>query len=111
MAHTENHTQVLLKNNIVVEILYFAVHNQTLMEETFQKFDYDTVIDFCSWAPITPSLGDYFTGINFVPQPFPSWTLDNTFTWQPPKPKPDGDYQWNEPTQQWKLIIKTEDET
>lgn len=36
-----------------------------------------------------------------LPQPFPSWTLDQNHDWQPPTPKPDGDYIWNEPTREW----------
>ena len=39
---------------------------------------------------------------NFIaPQPFESWTLDSNGDWQPPTPKPDGDYYWNEDTQTW----------
>ena len=38
-----------------------------------------------------------------APQPFPSWTLDDTYTWQPPIPYPSDDksYTWNEETQSW----------
>jgi len=37
------------------------------------------------------------------PQPYPSWTLDDTCTWQPPVPHPSDDkrYIWNEETQSW----------
>ena len=34
-------------------------------------------------------------------QPFESWTLDENNDWQPPTPKPDGDYYWDEDTQTW----------
>jgi hypothetical protein len=37
-------------------------------------------------------------------QPFPSWTLDDNYDWQPPTPKPDGNYTWNEETQAWDLM-------
>ena len=38
-----------------------------------------------------------------TPQPYPSWTLDDTCTWQPPIARPDDDksYTWNEETQSW----------
>ena len=39
-----------------------------------------------------------------APQPFESWTLDENNDWQPPTPKPDGDYYWNETTQTWLLF-------
>ena len=36
------------------------------------------------------------------PQPFPSWTLDNNFDWQPPASYPnDGLYSWDELTLSW----------
>lgn len=35
------------------------------------------------------------------PQPFPSWTLDENFDWQPPKPKPEGIYWWDEDSLEW----------
>jgi len=37
-----------------------------------------------------------------APQPFPSWSLDENFDWQPPIPKPsEGFWSWNEENQQW----------
>ena len=54
-----------------------------------------------------------FAGIGFtydktndvfiISQPFPSWTLDASFDWQPPTVMPDDDkrYSWNEDTTSW----------
>jgi len=36
-----------------------------------------------------------------APQPYPSWSLDENFDWQPPTPKPDGFYYWDESTLNW----------
>jgi hypothetical protein len=33
--------------------------------------------------------------------PFPSWTLDSNNDWQAPKPKPEGNYYWNEESLSW----------
>jgi|TARA_B110000285_G_C14902405_1_gene503925 hypothetical protein len=35
--------------------------------------------------------------------PFASWTLDDSFDWQPPTPKPDDGkkYEWDEDDQAW----------
>jgi len=42
---------------------------------------------------------------NFIrPQPFPSWTLNSNNIWQPPTPKPDGEYYWNEDQLGWSMI-------
>jgi hypothetical protein len=34
-------------------------------------------------------------------KPFASWTLDNNFDWQPPTPKPEGNWSWDESTLSW----------
>ncbi len=50
-------------------------------------------------------IGWNFDGTNFVaPQPFASWTLDSNHDWQPPTPKPDGMYSWDEAQLEWVLI-------
>jgi hypothetical protein len=36
-----------------------------------------------------------------APQPYASWTLNENNDWQPPTPKPNGNYYWNETTQTW----------
>ena len=36
-----------------------------------------------------------------APQPYGSWTLDENHDWQPPTPKPEGDYYWDETTRKW----------
>jgi len=36
-----------------------------------------------------------------IPQQFPSWTLDDNHDWQPPTPKPEGTYRWNEAELEW----------
>ena len=37
------------------------------------------------------------------PQPYPSWTLDSNYEWQPPVPMPTdgGPWLWDEGTQSW----------
>ena len=39
-----------------------------------------------------------------APQPYPSWTLDSNHDWQPPTPKPEGNYYWNETELVWVAI-------
>jgi len=35
-------------------------------------------------------------------KPYPSWTLDDNFDWQPPTPQPvEGRWNWNEETLSW----------
>ena len=49
-------------------------------------------------------LGYHWDGTGFyAPQPYPSWTLDDKYQWQPPVAKPiDGKfYIWSEDTLNW----------
>lgn len=37
-----------------------------------------------------------------APQPYPSWSLDQNFDWQPPRPMPtDGRWYWDEESLSW----------
>jgi hypothetical protein len=37
-----------------------------------------------------------------APQPFPSWSLDDNYDWQAPKPRPEGDFwTWDEKVGDW----------
>jgi len=40
------------------------------------------------------------------PQPFPSWTLDSNYDWQPPMPMPDDGeiYRWSEEDLEWVAV-------
>ena len=49
-------------------------------------------------------IGNVWDGTGFArPQPYPSWSLDENYVWQPPTPYPDdGDlYAWDEDTTSW----------
>jgi hypothetical protein len=35
------------------------------------------------------------------PRPYESWTLDNEYNWQPPTPKPEGRWRWDESKLSW----------
>ena len=39
----------------------------------------------------------------YAPSPFPSWSLDEDYRWQPPTPMPDdgNEYYWDEDTTSW----------
>ena len=46
---------------------------------------------------------DKVNDVFILPKPYPSWTLDASFDWQPPTAKPDDgkNYTWNEDTKAW----------
>lgn len=40
-----------------------------------------------------------------MPQPYPSWTLNlNTCAWEPPAPRPEGMYYWDEDVKEWRPV-------
>lgn len=46
---------------------------------------------------------DSVADVFIVPQPFPSWTLDENYDWQPPVPMPttEGSWEWDEDLGAW----------
>ena len=45
---------------------------------------------------------DAINDVFIAPQPYPSWTLDDDFDWQPPTPRPDGfGWDWDEDSLSW----------
>ena len=50
--------------------------------------------------------GYTWDGTGFAaPQPYPSWTLDAGYEWQPPTARPaDGSYIWDEDTTAWVAV-------
>ena len=42
----------------------------------------------------------------YAPEPYPSWSLDAAYIWQPPTPYPDDDkeYFWDEDSLTWKAV-------
>jgi hypothetical protein len=45
---------------------------------------------------------DPVADVFIAPQPFPSWSLDENYEWQAPKPKPDeGFWIWDEEVGEW----------
>ena len=53
------------------------------------------------------NIGDTWNGTVFVaPQPYPSWTLDSGYEWQPPTPKPStgGPFKWSEEELEWVAV-------
>ena len=49
---------------------------------------------------------DAFNDVFIAPQPYPSWSLDENFDWQPPTPRPEGiGWYWNEEELTWKEVV------
>ena len=44
---------------------------------------------------------DEVADVFIAPQPYASWSLDSNNDWQPPTPKPEGDFYWDEESLSW----------
>ena len=45
---------------------------------------------------------DAVNDVFIAPQPYPSWSLDENYDWQPPTPQPtEGKWDWDEATLSW----------
>jgi hypothetical protein len=66
-----------------------------------------------NWVQGTSGIGYTYDKVNNVfiaPQPYSSWSLDDSFVWQPPVAVPDGgnakggkSYRWDEVGRRWTL--------
>jgi len=108
-----------LENNKVMQVIVVA--NEALLDENGQEVE-QKGIDFCSnliggtWIQTSYNgrIRKNYAGIGFTydetldafipPQPFASWTLDNTTAqWKAPVDCPSDDkvYTWDEEKQDW----------
>jgi hypothetical protein len=116
------HFAELDETNIVKQVI--AVHNNELLDENGNESEAKGIA-FCqslfggNWIQTSynRSFRANFAGIGYVydpiidafylPQPFPSWTLDENLIWVPPVPMPVNPYTpdqqeyWLEPAYQW----------
>lgn len=121
------HFAELDENNIVTRVI--VVHNNELLDgETESEVK---GVGFCvslfggsNWVQTSynGNIRKQFAGIGYTyddtndvfiaPQPYPSWSLDDSFDWQPPTPMPEDDnlYIWNEENQTWEEVTNNEDE-
>ena len=114
------HYAWLDENNVVVKVTVGIDENELingLAPETF----YSQVTGFTiKRTSYNNNIRKQYAGIGFTydlvndvfiaPKPYPSWSLDNDFNWQPPTPYPtDGkDYVWAEYVQAWIELDATE---
>ena len=104
-----------IENNKVVNVI--VVHNNELLVDGVENEQKGK--DFChgllggEWVQTSynNNIRKQYAGVGYTydidadqfvsPQPFASWSLDADNDWQPPTPKPEGDFYWNEETVSW----------
>jgi len=105
------HYAYIDENNIVIDVIVGKDENELID-------GLDTETYYAQGTPYTVKRTSYnnkirkqYAGIGYsynsvadvfiAPQPYPSWSLNNTFDWQAPIPKPNGTYRWDEDTLSW----------
>ncbi len=99
------------KNNVVINVLVVPDEQETRGQEylatdlnlggTWIQTSYNHRIR--KQYAIVGGKYDATNDVFLMPQPYPSWTLDSSFDWQPPVAYPSGDamYAWDEDQRQW----------
>lgn len=110
------HFAKLDENNIVLEI--HVVNNNELDPANEEQSGIDFLIAWSKGYPhwkqtsYNGSIRKQYAGIGFTydpvadvfisPKPYDSWSLDDNFDWQAPKPRPsEGFWSWDEDAQEW----------
>jgi hypothetical protein len=106
------HYAFLDKNNIVTEVITGIDETELIegldTETWYGNFRGQT----CKRTSYNNNIRKQYAGIGYTydavndvfitPQPYPSWSLDENFDWQPPTPRPEGDlWYWNEDSLSW----------
>jgi hypothetical protein len=105
------HYVFLDKNNIVTEVIV-GIDETELIEKLDPETWYSNFRNQnCKRTSYNGKIRKQYAGIGFTynadadvfiaPQPYPSWILDNNYDWQPPTPKPEGRWAWDEDTSSW----------
>ena len=121
------HFAELDENNIVLRVI--VVGDEDTADEDGNEVE-AIGIEFCqnllggTWIQTSynDNIRKHFAGIGFqydsdadvfiLPQPYPSWTLDENYDWQSPTPHPDDGqpYYWDEDSLSWILQEQEEPE-
>ena len=107
------HYAFLDENNVVTEVIT-GIDETELIEGLDPETWYGNFRgQSCVRTSYNGNIRKQYAGIGYTynadadvfvaPQPFPSWTLDSNYDWQPPTPMPtDGEtYYWNEEELAW----------
>ena len=106
------HYAYLDDKNVVVQVIVGKDENELidgLDTETYYALGTPYTVRRTSY---NNNIRKQFAGIGFTydsindlfiaPQPYPSWSLDKNFDWQPPSPKPEeGRWNWDENSLSW----------
>lgn len=94
----------VIENGIVLNIILIGQDNFESFTDEFKKENQNLDIIVIPEGVIVGANYTYENG-KFIPnKPFKAWVLNEEFLrWDPPTPKPEGNYCWSDDTDQWIL--------
>jgi hypothetical protein len=106
------HYAFLNDENIVVEVIVGRDETEVVDGVSDWEAHYSDVRGLrCVRTSYNSNIRKQYAGIGYFydetadefvsPQPFASWSLDSNNDWQPPTPKPEGDFYWDEESLSW----------
>ncbi len=107
------HYAFLDENNIVTEVITGRNEDEVVDGITDWEEAYGQIRgQVCKRTSYNNNIRKQYAGIGYsydpvadvfiAPQPYPSWSLDENYDWQPPTPAPAGfGWIWNEDNQEW----------
>ena len=110
------HYAFLDANNVVTEVIV-GIDETELIEGLDPEVWYGNFRgQVCKRTSYNNNIRKQYAGVGFTydadadvfvaPRPYGSWTLDENHDWQPPTPKPEGNYVWFEPNKVWIEIVE-----
>jgi len=109
------HYAFLDENNVVTEVIT-GIDESELIEGLDTETWYGNFRgQICKRTSYNNNIRKQYAGIGFSydpiadvfiePQPYPSWSLDENFDWQPPTPRPEGmNWYWDENSLNWNKV-------
>ena len=117
------HYAFLDENNIVTEVIVGIDETELIEGLSPEQWYANFRGQPCVRTSYNGNIRKQYAGIGYTydadsdvfitPQPYPSWSLDENYDWQPPVPMPqDGvNYFWDEPNLVWQTpIVETTEE-
>ena len=96
-VHCVNNNALDLENEEISGIEFLtALHNYSLWKQT--SYNHKIRKQYAGIGFTYDAVNDVF----IAPQPYPSYSLDENFDWQPPTPRPEGiSWYWDENSLSW----------
>ena len=106
------HYAFLDENNVVTEVITGIDETQLIEGLDTETWYGNYRGQVCKRTSYNNNIRKRYAGIGYsydsvadvfiAPQPYPSWSLDENFDWQPPIPMPlEGMWYWNEDNLEW----------